>query len=156
MQLKNPTISEEMTKRHIRQLMITMKRTRPPQSASDLKEKRNDTLNFAPDAADTSAAANGVSESEEWECVFNDTVTNTVEKVAADDYLEDPSNNRCSKQVAKALHPKSDGETGESAQQPSRGLIYLMSSQYQIKIGSCIDIDSALYTLPDMTNLADR
>ena len=148
---------------HIRQLMISMKRTtsHPP---SDLNtgsiidsEEQNDPqpamwalfdTDAANDSFDTSAAND-----KSLECVFDDTMSYMAEEVA-DDNSEDPFNNCCSEQVAKALHPKSDGETGESAQQPSRGLIYLMSSQDQIKIGSCTD--SSLDTLPDMTNSADR
>ena len=126
-----------------------------------LLTKENDDDNYISD----SSAADG----ESSERVFEDT---TLEEFATDDNLSDilpvtymkkndadyseaPSKRGISNTVVKALcpRPKSDGETDESALQPSLGLIYLISSKHQIKIGSSIDLSSQSLgdILPDMT-----
>jgi hypothetical protein len=156
------------------QKKMQKKNARPDQSANILIKddnaiwtlftNKNDDDNYISD----SSAAVG----ESSERVFEDT---TLEEFAADDELSEslPVTNMKtfdadyseapSKRVVTSLcpRPKSDGrrgETDESAQQPSLGLIYLISSKHQIKIGSSIDLPSQSLgdILPDMTNLDHR
>ena len=167
-------MSQEHTKIHVRALMcrkMSKKIARPDPRANILI--KDDTAIFAlltrenDNYISDSSAADG----ESSERVFEDTTleefaTNdnlsdilpvTYMKKTDADYSEAPSKRGISNTVVKALcpRPKSDGETAsdESALQPSLGLIYLISSKHQIKIGSSIDLSSQSLgdILPDMT-----
>jgi len=152
LQLQDPTMSQEDMKIRIRNLMVMKANTKHRITgdgtaicASLTMKDDNSGFNFATDAADDimifdASPANG------------DTVTNTHKKeIAADDETFEL-------EFVPVTNTKKF-DTGSNNEQPEpdfkMGLIYLITSKDQIKIGSSVDNESSELPgviLPDMTN----
>ena len=147
---------------HIKNLMLKLRRSKDLKQQSAMTSRKDDTLNVTTDAADDifdTSPANG----EYLESAFDDTVTNTLEEVndetntleeVANDYSEDLNSDSDIDETAQ----QTDQQTAQLVEHPGFGLIYLLYSSHQVKIGSSIDESSDLPNgiLPDMTILNHR